>query len=134
MRQIIIAITAATLCLAIACGAEVRLTPASAQDGKGGAGGDTAAGGSERVCDCPAPPPVIFVELARAQCVGGFAVFADITGPGMRQAIRGGNAWLEATGPNPSQRQALLEWDPDRGLFVRCPIGEVMTATLWGVE
>lgn len=140
MRQIITAIATTTLCLVVACGDWVELRPASAQDGPGGAGGtDTtaAAGGSDPgpgTCDCPAPEPARKVELARAECVGGFASFADVTGPGMRQAIRGGDAWLEATSGPAKQQQVHLQWDEQRGLFVRCPIGEEMTATLWGLE
>lgn len=70
MRHLLTAIATTILCLAISCGAEVRLTPAAAQDGDGdGAGaGGAGAGGAASTCDCPVPEPIRF-STHDAPCV-----------------------------------------------------------------
>ena len=131
---------ATTLLLAaIACGAEVRLTPAQAQDdpgNAGGTGGEATVGEAElSACDCPSPPPPRKVEFARAECFGGFAVFGVFAGQ-LEFRDRAYDAWLHPTADETlGQQQALLQWGPEDGAFVRCPLGgEQMTATLWGFE
>jgi len=135
-RRPLALVTAITLCLAVACGAEVRLVPAQAQDGPGGTGtgGEAAAGSEAATCECPAPTPARKVELARADCVGGFAVFGIFAGD-LQFRNRSYDAWLHPTADETlGQQQGRVEWDPEEGLFVRCPIGDEMTATLWGLE
>lgn len=137
-KRIAAALFAMMSCLAIACGAEVRFAPASAQNGPGGAGGTgttASAGGSDPgTCDCPAPAPPRKVEMARAECVGGFAVFGVFAGA-LEFRNRSYDAWLHPTADETlGQQQGRVEWDPEDGVFVRCPLGEEMTATLWGLE
>jgi len=143
MRPIMTTFTIALLSL-IACGDWVEVRPSSAQDGPGGAGvhgtvsgvgGSSSGLGGETSCDCPAPPPPRKVELARAKCVGGFATLGVFAGA-LEFRDRAYDAWLHPTADETlGQQQALLQWGPEDGAFVRCPLGgEQMTATLWGFE
>ncbi len=123
--------TALTLaCLALACGAEVTLQGAHAQDGAGGSTTTTTATTSSGgpICDCPAPR---LVQLASARC-GEVIVDAGLT------RDRGLVAWVGPDDPEQVDRlQVPILWTPE-GLEVECPIWDTTDAELvvevWGSE
>lgn len=125
----IFATLATMACLAIACGAEVTLQGARAQDG---AGGDhvtmTTSSSGAPACNCPSPR---YVWLATAPCG------EVITGDEMRQD-RGLIAWVRPDDPEESSRlQVPVLWTPE-GVQVECPIWDTTDAELvvevWGLE
>lgn len=129
--------TALTLaCLALACGAEVTLQGAHAQDGAGGSTttttttttttATTSSGGP--ICDC-SPPRL--VQLATAPCG---QVIAD---PSLTRD-RGLVAWVGPDDPEQVDRlQVPILWASDGGVEVECPVWDTeadLVVEVWGLE